>query len=124
MSVTTKPKGLKTRCSFARIPEATQVPDLIRVQKESYERFLQTDTPNDKRGDFGLHGIFKSIFPITDYNKTSSLEYKGYVLDEPKYDVEECRQRGITFASPMRVTVQLVMYDVDPDTGVRDVRDI
>jgi DNA-directed RNA polymerase subunit beta len=124
MSVTTKPNGLKTRCSFARIPEATVVPDLIRVQKESYERFLQKDTPNEKRGDFGLHGIFKSIFPIGDYNKTATLEYKGYVLDEPKYDVEECRQRGITFAAPMRVTVQLVMWDVDPDTAVREIRDI
>ncbi len=124
MSVTTKPKGLKTRCSFARILEATVVPDLIRVQKDSYERFLQADTPNEKRGDFGLHGIFKSIFPITDYNKTASLEYKGYVLDEPKYDVEECRQRGITFAAPMRVTVQLVMWDVEPETAVREVRAI
>ena len=96
MAITSKPVGLRPRCSFARIPEVLGVPDLIRVQKESYERFLQRDTLPEKRGDFGLHGIFKGIFPIADYNKTATLEYVGYVLDEPKYDVEECRQRGIT----------------------------
>ena len=124
MAITSKPVGLRPRCSFARIPEVLGVPDLIRVQKESYERFLQRDTLPEKRGDFGLHGIFKGIFPIADYNKTATLEYVGYVLDEPKYDVEECRQRGITFAAPMRVTVRLVMWDTDPETAVREIRDV
>jgi len=119
-----KPEGLLTRYSFARIPEIIGVPNLIRVQKESYERFLQKDTPPEKRGDWGLHGIFKSIFPISDYGKTATLEYVKYVLDDPKYDVEECRQRGITYAAPMRVTVRLVTWDVDPDTGVRDIHDV
>jgi DNA-directed RNA polymerase subunit beta len=124
MSSTIKPEGLRVRCSFARIPEVIGVPDLIKVQKESYERFLQRDTAPEKRGDFGLHGIFKSIFPIADYNKTATLEYVGYVLDDPKYDVEECRQRGITYAAPMRVTVRLVMWDVDAETAVREIRDV
>lgn len=117
-------KGQRVRCSFGRIPEVIEVPDLIKVQKESYERFLQRSTPPEKRGDFGLHGIFKSIFPIADFNKTATLDYVGYVLDDPKYDVEECRERGITYAAPMRVTVRLVMWDVDPDTAVREIRDV
>ncbi len=124
MTTITKPEGLPTRRSFARVPEVIGVPDLIRVQKESYERFLQKDVPPEKRGDFGLHGIFKSIFPIADYGKTATLDYVKYVLDDPKYDVEECRQRGITYAAPMRVTVRLVTWDVDPDTGVREIRDV
>lgn len=124
MPVAIKPEGLKSRYSFGRIGDVVEIPDLIRVQKESYERFLQRDTASEKRGDFGLNGIFKSIFPIADYNKTATLEYVGYVLDEPKYDVEECRQRGITYAAPMRVTVRLVMWDVDSDTAVREIRDV
>ncbi len=124
MTTIRKPEGLRARRSFARVPEVIGVPDLIRVQKESYERFLQKDTPPEKRGEFGLHGIFKSIFPIADYGKTATLDYVKYVLDDPKYEVEECRQRGITYAAPMRVTVRLVTWDVDPDTGVRDIRDV
>jgi DNA-directed RNA polymerase subunit beta len=124
MATTSKPVGLRPRCSFARNPEVIEVPDLIKVQKESYDRFLQRDTAPDKRADTGLHGIFKNIFPIADYNKTATLEYVGYVLDEPKYDVEECRQRGITFAAPMRVTVRLVMWDVDSETAIREIRDV
>ncbi len=124
MTTIRKPEGLRMRRSFARVPEVIGIPDLIRVQKESYERFLQKDTPPGKRGDFGLHGIFKSIFPIADYGKTATLEYVKYVLDDPKYDVEECRERGITYAAPMRVTVRLVTWDVDPETGVRDIRDV
>lgn len=119
-----RPIGLPLRRSFARTADIIEVPDLLKLQKESYERFLQKDTPPDKRGDFGLHGIFKEIFPIQDYSKTASLEYVKYVLDEPKYDEEECRQRGITYAAPMRVTVRLITYDVDPETAVREIRDV
>ncbi len=124
MTTIRKPEGMRVRRSFARVPEVIGVPDLIRVQKESYERFLQKETPPEKRGDFGLHGIFKSIFPIADYGKTATLEYVKYVLDDSKYEVEECRQRGITYAAPMRVTVRLVTWDVDAETGVRDIRDV
>ena len=124
MALSIKPEGLGIRRSFARVPEVLSVPDLIRVQKESYERFLQKEAEPDKRGEFGLHGIFKSIFPIADYSKTATLEYVKYVLDDPKYDVEECRQRGITYAAPMRVTVRLVTWDVDNDTAVREIRDV
>jgi len=124
MAMTKKPDGLGVRRSFARVPEVLNVPDLIRVQKESYERFLQKENTPEKRGEFGLHGIFKSIFPIADYSKTATLEYVKYVLDEPKYEVEECRQRGITYAAPMRVTVRLVTWDVDSDTAVREIRDV
>ena len=122
MEMTARPEGMRTRYSFGRIPQVIEVPDLIRVQRESYDRFLQKDVPPERRGDFGLHGIFKSIFPISDYNKTATLEYVRYALEDPKYDVEECRQRGITYAAPMRVTVQLVTWEVDPETGVRSMR--
>ncbi|MBP7126477.1 DNA-directed RNA polymerase subunit beta [Myxococcota bacterium] len=119
-----KPIGLRHRYNFGRIPEIISVPHLIRVQKESYDRFLQKDVPPERRGEFGLQGIFKSIFPIGDYNKTATLDFVRYLLDDPKYGVEECRQRGITYASPMRVTVRLVIWDVDPDTAVREIRDV
>ncbi len=119
-----KIQGLRTRRNFGRIPSVLDVPDLIKVQKESYERFLQRHIRPEKRGDYGLHGIFKSIFPISDFNKTAELEYVNYALDDSKYDVEECRERGMTYGAPMRVTVRLIMWDVDEETAARGIRDV
>ena len=123
MAKTSKPVGIRPRYSFARTNDVLQIPDLIKVQKDSYERFLQRYVEPAKRADTGLHGIFNGIFPVADFNKTATLEYVGYVLDPPKYDVEECRQRGITYAAPMKVLVRLVMWDVDEATAVREIRD-
>ena len=119
-----KPLGLPLRYRTGRVAEALDIPDLIRVQKESYERFLQKDVPPDKRDDIGLEAVFKSIFPIPHFARTAELRYKRYWLDAPKYEVEECRERGITYAAPMKITVQLITYDIDPDTGERSVRDV
>src|SRR5205807_2216171 len=76
------------------------------------------------RKDQGLQAVFKSVFPIKDFNETASLEFVSYTLSEPKYDVEECHQRGMTFAAPLKVTVQLVIWDVDPESGVRSIKNV
>ncbi len=114
----------KLRRSFGRIPEVTSMPNLIEVQKKSYEFFLQRDTRAEKRRDAGLQEVFKSVFPIKDFSDTASLEFVRYEFEEPKYDVEECQQRGITYAAPLKVTLRLIVWDVDEDTGLRSVRDI
>ncbi len=100
------------------------MPNLIEVQKRSYEFFLQRDTHGDRRSESGLQRVFKSVFPIRDFSDKASLEFERYEFEEPKYDVEECQQRGITYAAPLKVTLRLVVWDVDDDSGLRSVRDI
>jgi DNA-directed RNA polymerase subunit beta len=124
MATLNKPLGLPLRYRFGVVSEALDIPDLIRVQKESYERFLQKDVPPEKREEVGIEAVFRSIFPIPNFAKTAELRYKRYWLDAPKYEVEECRERGITYAAPMKITVQLVTWDIDPETGERTVRDV
>ena len=94
------------------------------MQRESYEHFLQKDTPPDQRKEHGLQGIFHSIFPITDFNGLCSLEFVRYSFGEPKYTVAECIERGMTFEAPVKITVRLISFDVDAETGARSVRDI
>ncbi|MCL4134800.1 UNVERIFIED_CONTAM: hypothetical protein GTU68_054511, partial [Idotea baltica] len=113
--------NFRARRDFADINEVAEIPNLIAIQKKSYERFLQKDIEPDKREDFGLQKVFQSVFPIKDYNDTASLEFVSYTLGEPKYDVDECRDRGMTWAAPLRVTIQLVLWDVDPDTGAKNL---
>ena len=117
-------KDLRFRKSYARIKRTIDIPDLINIQKHSYDQFLQSDIPTDKRQNVGLEAIFKSVFPIRDFNKTSSLEYVSYNLETPKYDEEECRQRGMTFAAPVKVTIRLVIWDNNQDTGAQSIRDV
>ncbi|KJS45078.1 MAG: DNA-directed RNA polymerase subunit beta [Rhodospirillaceae bacterium BRH_c57] len=114
----------RVRKNFGRIPTVAPMPNLIEVQKASYDQFLQTGVPADKRTVSGLQEVFKSVFPIKDFAGKGELEYVRYELEEPKYDVEECQQRGMTFAAPLKVTLRLVVWDVDEDTGARSVRDI
>jgi len=114
----------RIRKDFSKIATPVEIPNLIDLQRNSYEKFLQLDVPTDKRTNSGLHAVFKSVFPIEDFNKTASLEFESYVLETPKYDVHECRQRGMTFAAPLKITVRLVVYDVDEETGTRNIRDI
>lgn len=111
--------NLRLRRNYSRISEVAEIPNLIAIQRRSYERFLQSNVAPDKREDIGLEKVFKSVFPMKDYNNTASLEYVSYELGEPKYDVDECRDRGMTWSAPLRVTIQLVLWDVDPDTGAR-----
>jgi len=114
----------KLRRSFGRIPEVAAMPNLIEVQKKSYEHFLQKDTRADQRGDYGLQEVFKSVFPIKDFADAAALEFVKYEFEPPKYDVEECQQRGITYAAPLKVTLRLIVWDIEEETGLRTVRDI
>ncbi len=119
------PAGQKRiRKSFHKIASVLEMPNLIELQKKSYEDFLQKDVMPDKRCDQGLQGIFNSIFPISDFSEKALLEFHKYDFDNPKYDVEECRQRGATYSAPLRVTFRLVVWDIDESTGSRSVRDI
>jgi DNA-directed RNA polymerase subunit beta len=100
------------------------MPNLIEVQKASYDQFLQVDEPRGGRPDEGLQAVFKSVFPISDFQGKALLEFVRYEFEPPKYDVDECRQRGMTFAAPLKVTLRLIVFDVDEDTGAKSVKDI
>ncbi len=114
----------RIRKSFGRIPEVAPMPNLIDVQRSSYEAFLQMIVPPDSRTQTGLQEVFKSVFPIDDFAGRGRLEFVYYELEEPKYDVEECIQRGMTFAAPLKVILRLIVWDLDEDTGARSIRDI
>ncbi|MCL1926847.1 MAG: DNA-directed RNA polymerase subunit beta [Syntrophorhabdaceae bacterium] len=112
------------RVDFSKNENVREIPNLIQVQQESYEEFLQTDIPHEKRKEIGLQAVFKGIFPIADYNGRASLEFISYAIGEPKWSEEECRERGMTYAAPIKVTVQLVIFDVDDKTQARAIRDV
>jgi len=114
----------RIRKSFGRIPEDTKMPNLIDVQRASYEAFLQMATAHDSRTNTGLQEVFKSVFPIDDFAGRGRLEFVHYELEDPKYDVEECIQRGMTYAAPLKVILRLIVWDLDEDTGARSIRDI
>src|SRR5476651_2842404 len=114
----------RIRKSFGRIAEVAPMPNLIDVQRSSYEAFLQSDIKPDNRTHTGLQEVFKSVVPIDDFAGRGRLEFVHYELEEPKYDVEECIQRGMTYAAPLKVTLRLLVWDVDEDTGARTIRDI
>ncbi len=114
----------RLRRSFGRIPQVLEMPNLIEVQKYSYDQFLQVARPDGGRDEQGLEAVFKSVFPISDFGNTSLLEFVSYEFEAPKYDVEECQQRGMTFAAPLKVTLRLVVFDVDEETGARSIRGI
>jgi len=117
-------KNFRARKSFAKLKQVIEIPNLIDIQKRSYDKFLQIDIPIEKREDIGLQGVFKSVFPIKDFSETSSLEFVSYNLEKPKYDVDECRARGMTFAAPIKVVIRLVVWDVNEETGVQSIRDV
>ncbi len=114
----------RIRKNFGRIPEVTRMPNLIEVQKVSYDHFLQAGVRVSDREQVGLQAVFASVFPIRDFAERSELQFMRYELEEPKYDVEECQQRGMTYAAPLKVILRLVVWDVDEDTGARSIRDI
>ena len=114
----------KIRKSFGRIPEVAEMPNLIEVQRRSYDEFLQMDVPADKRERRGLQDVLMSAFPIADFSERAVLNFLSYELEQPKYDVEECQQRGLTFAAPLKVTLRLTVFDVEENTGVKSIRDI
>ena len=116
--------NLRIRRSFAKNRQVIEIPNLIELQKRSYEEFLQKDVDPDKRENVGLQAVFKSVFPISDFNNTASLEFVSYALETPKYDVDECRQRGMTFAAPIKVTLRLIVFEVNEQAQTRSIRDV
>ncbi|MEM9469358.1 MAG: DNA-directed RNA polymerase subunit beta [Pseudomonadota bacterium] len=114
----------RVRRSFESIREVIQMPNLIEVQRDSYEQFLQANIPAGERPMQGLHKVLTEVFPIKDFSDKAEIDYVSYELEQPKYDVEECRQRGMTYSAPLRVTLRLSVFDVDEDTGLRSIRDI
>src|SRR5215213_9489955 len=114
----------RVRKFFGKIKEVAEMPNLIEVQKASYDQFLMVKDPPGGRSDEGLQAVFKSVFPIRDFSNTSQLDFVAYEFDPPKYDVDECRQRGMTYAAPLKVKLRLIVFDVDEETGARSVKDI
>jgi len=114
----------RVRKFFGHIKEVAEMPNLIEVQKASYDQFLMVDEPTGGRLDEGLQAVFRSVFPINDFSGTSQLEFVRYEFEQPKYDVDECRQRGMTFAAPLKVTLRLIVFDIDEETGAKSVKDI
>ncbi|MCK6530978.1 DNA-directed RNA polymerase subunit beta [Myxococcota bacterium] len=112
------------RRSFEKIQHILEIQNLIEIQKKSYDEFLQNDVPPDQRKGAGLQAVFNSVFPIQDFNQTASLQFVSYSFEKPKYEVDECRQRGMTYAAPLKVTVRLVVWDVDEDAETQNIRDI
>jgi DNA-directed RNA polymerase subunit beta len=114
----------RLRKNFGKIQEIAQMPNLIEVQRTSYDQFLQLVKPEEGRKDEGLEAVFRQVFPIKDFSESSLLEYVDYHFEEPKYDVEECQQRSMTYAAPLKVTLRLIVFDVDQETGAKSVKDI
>jgi DNA-directed RNA polymerase subunit beta len=114
----------RIRRMFGHIAEVAELPNLIEVQRTSYDGFLNPHGSSESRSSEGLQEVFKSVFPINDFSGRAQLEFVKYELEPPKYDVEECQQRGMTYAAPLRVTLRLVVWDVDEETGARSIRDI
>jgi DNA-directed RNA polymerase subunit beta len=115
--------GRRSRRDFGKIPSIVEIPNLIEVQKRSYETFLQKDVPAERREEIGLQAVFKSVFPIADYNDNALLEFDSYHFGDPKYTVEECHDRGMTFAIPLKVTLRLVVYDHDKEAKTKTIRE-
>ncbi|MDC3320890.1 DNA-directed RNA polymerase subunit beta, partial [Hyphomicrobiales bacterium] len=114
----------RLRKTFQRNDQIAEMPNLIEVQKFSYELFLQRFIKGEDRLDKGLENVFRSVFPISDFSETSTIEYISYSFDEPKFDTDECIQRGLTYAAPLKVTLRLIVFDVDEDTSAKSVKDV
>ncbi|MBP9693082.1 MAG: DNA-directed RNA polymerase subunit beta [Alphaproteobacteria bacterium] len=114
----------RIRSSFERIKEIIKIPNLIEVQRQSYEGFLQLNVPPEKRQNLGLQEVFKSVYPVKDFAGKAVLDFVKYEFEKPKYDIEECQQQDMTFASPLKVTLRLSVFDIDEETGLKSLRDI
>ncbi|MEO9458885.1 MAG: DNA-directed RNA polymerase subunit beta [Lentilitoribacter sp.] len=114
----------RVRKFFGKIPEVAEMPNLIEVQMSSYDQFLMVEEPEGGRGDEGLQAVFKSVFPIEDFSGAARLEFVSYEFEQPKFDTEECRQRDLTYSAPLKVTLRLIVFDIDEDTGAKSVKDI
>lgn len=109
---------------FQKIPPSVKFPYLIELQKNSYNAFLQAEVAPNERKQVGLQAVFGSVFPISHFAGTASVEFVSYSFEEPKYTVDECRQRGMSFAAPLKVVIRLVVWDLDKETEVKSIRDV
>ncbi|MBT6894759.1 MAG: DNA-directed RNA polymerase subunit beta, partial [Rhodobacterales bacterium] len=117
--------GIKRiRKYYGKIREVLDIPNLIQVQKSSYDLFLNSGDQSQPLDGEGINAVFQSVFPIKDFNETAVLEYVKYDLEKPKYDVEECMQRDMTYSAPLKVTLRLIVFDIDEETESRTVKDI
>jgi DNA-directed RNA polymerase subunit beta len=114
----------RIRRNFGKIDKIIGIPDLIEIQKQSYERFLQKDVPSDQRKDIGLQGALKSVFPISDFSGSSSLEFVKYSFEPAKYSEEECLNKGMTYEAPLKLVVRLIVFETDVTNGTKSIRDI
>ena len=114
----------RLRKSFQKIDNIAEMPNLIDIQRLSYELFLQKNDLPEKRLNKGLENVFKGVFPIHDYSESSTIEYISYSFDEPKFDTNECIQRSLTYAAPLKVTLRLIVYDIDEDNETRSIKDV
>jgi DNA-directed RNA polymerase subunit beta len=114
----------RVRKNFGKIKKIVDIPDLIGMQRESFQRFLQMGIPPEKREDIGLQAVFKSVFPIKDFTGSASLEFVSYRFGEIKHSIEECIHRGMSYEIPIRITARLVVYDIDNESGISNIRDI
>ena len=121
LSLTSKKR---MRRIFGSTDNVVKIPNLIYVQRKSYSGFLQADCLSESRENKGLEAVFRSIFPVSDYEGVATIEYVKYTFDEPKYDVEECIQRGVNYAAPLRVTLRLIVWDIDEDAGLKEIKGI
>jgi DNA-directed RNA polymerase subunit beta len=117
-------ENFRVRKSYGKIEKIVDIPNLIDIQRRSYDEFLQADKLPDERQNVGLQGVFKGVFPIRDFHDTATLEFVSYNLEKPKYDIDECIARGMTYAAPLKVIIRLVIWDNNEVTGVRTIRDI
>lgn len=115
---------MRIRKSFGRIPEVVRMPNLIEVQRQSYELFLQKEVRISERTDTGLQAVFKSVFPIRDFSGRAELEFVSYEFDKPKFDTDECQQRDLTYAAPLRLKLRLVVFEIDEETQAKSIKDI
>jgi DNA-directed RNA polymerase subunit beta len=115
----------RIRKQFGERTEIAEMPNLIEVQKSSYDDFLmRKEPPGGRRDDHGLQAVFKSVFPISDFAGRSTLEFVRYEFEEPKYDVDECMQRDMTYSAPLKVKLRLIVFDVNEETGSRSIKDV
>src|SRR5688500_3475075 len=116
--------NFRIRKTFQKIDPLIEIPNLIAIQRRSYDKFLQLAVDPMKREDVGLQAVFKRVFPIKDFNETASLDFVKYEIDQPKYDVDECHQRGMTYAAPMKVSIRLIVWEKDEVTGQQSIRSV
>jgi len=114
----------RIRKMFGKIREVLEMPNLIEIQKSSYDLFLRSGDADKPLDGEGIMGVFQSVFPIKDFNETATLEFVKYELEKPKYDTEECMQRDMTYAAPLKVTLRLIVFDISEETGAKSVKDI